>query len=184
MWPRLYPVLSDKMTAVLSDLRNQLDMSARFCVTFVAASGVSALFLARHGWWLIVCPCMLLLALLANRAAVAAASAYGEAIEAAFDLHRFDMLQALHLPLPKDLKSELEANGDLTRFLRRPHEESYRHRHQLRLRARRRSDRRDSDHAPWRSPGPPASLACTAGRSPRARTEPVRADRPEHIGQQ
>jgi hypothetical protein len=34
----------------------------------------------------------------------------------AFDLYRFDLLNALHLPLPQDQKSEIQANKKLTEF--------------------------------------------------------------------
>jgi hypothetical protein len=46
-------------------------------------------------------------ALLSYRAALAAAAAYCQALEAAFDLHRFDLLTALHLPLPANLIGEM-----------------------------------------------------------------------------
>ena len=38
---------------------------------------------------------------------------------AAFDLHRFDLLVALHLPLPFNRATESLTNGDLSDFLRR-----------------------------------------------------------------
>ena len=89
-------------------------------------TGVSVGLLARNGWWLMVPAATLLLAWLSYRGAVvAAAIAYGEAIEAAFDLHRFDLLRALHLPLPSDLAAEVRANQQLTRFLHQPHEELF-----------------------------------------------------------
>ena len=55
-------------------------------------------------------------------AALSAASAYGQAVAAAFDLHRFDLLRALHLPLPRDLLSEVQANQQLSRFMGQPQE--------------------------------------------------------------
>jgi hypothetical protein len=121
-WPRLYPLLSDKVTAVLRDLRDQLDLVARFCAVFAIAAVVSAGFLATHGWWLAVTLVPLGGALLSYRAALAAAAAYGQAVEAAVDLHRFDLRTALHLPLPADLRGEVAANQQLTRFLRQPAE--------------------------------------------------------------
>jgi hypothetical protein len=124
-WPRLYPLLSDKVTAVLRDLRDQLDLVARFCVVFAIAAVVSAGFLATHGWWLAVTLVPLGGALLSYRAALAAAAAYGQAVEAAVDLHRFDLLTALHLPLPAGLRGEVAANQELTRFLRQPDEYLY-----------------------------------------------------------
>lgn len=125
VWPRLYPLLADKVTAVLDDLRDQLDIAARFCVVFLLATVISVACLAWHGWWLTVAAGTLAGAVLSYRAALGAAAAYGEAVEAAFDLHRFDLLTALHLPLPADLTSEVKANQQLSRFLRQPYEYMY-----------------------------------------------------------
>jgi hypothetical protein len=122
VWPRLYPLLSDKVTAVLDDLRDQLDLAARFCVVFGIAAVISVAFLAAHGWWLTAAAITLAGALLSYRAALAAAAAYGQALEAAFDLHRFDLLTALHLPLPANLTGEVSANQQLSRFLGQPSE--------------------------------------------------------------
>jgi hypothetical protein len=122
VWPRLYPLLSDKVTAVLDDLRDQLDLAARFCVVFGIATVISVAFLAAHGWWLTAAAVTLAGALLSYRAALAAAAAYGQALEAAFDLHRFDLLTALHLPLPANLTGEVSANQQLSRFLGQPSE--------------------------------------------------------------
>ena len=122
VWPRLYPLLSDKVTAVLDDLRDQLDLAARFCAVFGIATVISAALLATHGWWLTAAAVTLAGALLSYRAALAAAAAYGQALEAAFDLHRFDLLTALHLALPANLTGEVTANQELSRFLRQPSE--------------------------------------------------------------
>jgi hypothetical protein len=118
VWPRLFPLLPERLTEVLDDARQQLDVASRFCVMFVAAALVSAVLLASHGAWLAVAAVALVLAALSYRAAVAAALAYGVALEAAFDLHRFDLLTALHLPLPDDRSSERVANAELSDFLR------------------------------------------------------------------
>jgi len=122
VWPRLYPLLSDKVRAVLDDLRDQLDLAARFCAVFGIATVISVAFLAAHGWWLTAAAVTLAGALLSYRAALAAAAAYGQALEVAFDLHRFDLLTALHLSLPADLTGEVTANQELSRFLRQPSE--------------------------------------------------------------
>jgi len=120
--PRLYPLLSDKVTAVLDDLRDQLDLAARFCVVFGVATVISIVVLATDGWWVAAAAITLVGCLLSYRAALAAAAAYGQALEAAFDLHRFELLTALHLPLPANLIGEVSANQELSRFLRQPSE--------------------------------------------------------------
>lgn len=122
IWPRFYPILSDKVRAVLDDLRDQLDLTARFCIVFGVATVISIAFLAAHGWWLTAAAVAFACALLSYRAALSAAAAYGQAMEAAFDLQRFDLLTALHLPLPADLTSEVAANHELSKFLQQPYE--------------------------------------------------------------
>ncbi len=118
VWPRLYPLISEKLAATLTDQRDQLDLAARFCVVFFVAALAAAAVVFRHGLWLLVPGAALLMAWLSYRAAIAAAIAYGETIEAAFDLHRFDLLKALHLPLPSDRETERAANERLCDFLR------------------------------------------------------------------
>ncbi len=118
MWPRLYPLLPERITAMLADRRDQLDLSARFCAVFLAAALIAGGALATRGWWLLVPAVCLVLAWLAYRAAIAAALAYGEGIQSAFDLHRFDLLAAMHLALPPDRETERRVNRELSDFLR------------------------------------------------------------------
>lgn len=118
IWPRLYPLLPGTVTAILDDRRNQLDMAVRFCFTFWAMALVSLFILKDHGLWLLVPVAALLLSWLSYRSALEAGMAYGESIKAAVDLHRFDLLKALRMPLPEDIESEREINKRLSRFLR------------------------------------------------------------------
>jgi hypothetical protein len=111
-------LLPDGVRALVDDQRDALDLAARFCVIFATAAAVSLALLATHGWWLLVPAACLLLAWLSYRGAIAAAIAYGEGIRAAIDLHRFDLLGALHLPLPATLEQERAVNEQLSLFLR------------------------------------------------------------------
>ena len=117
IWPRLYPLLSETVRAVVDDRRDQLDLSARLCGVFASAALVSFGLLVAHGWWLAVPAGCLVLAWLAYRGTVAAAVAYGEGIRTAFDLHRFDLVSALHLPLPAKRSDERELGAELSAFL-------------------------------------------------------------------
>lgn len=117
LWPRLYHVLPDRVVGTVNDLRNQFDLAARFCTAFITAAAVCTVILAPHGWWLSVPVLMLFLAALSYRSATAAAKAYTIGIETAFDLGRFALLRALHLPLPTDLLAEVRANQQLSVFL-------------------------------------------------------------------
>jgi hypothetical protein len=115
-WPRLYPLLGDAVRGVVDDRRNQLDMAARLCATAVVVGVVSIPLLATSGWWLAVSVVPLALAYVCYRGALSSAIAYGEAMASAFDLHRFDLLAALHLALPANPADESALNTRLTRF--------------------------------------------------------------------
>ncbi|MFI9201043.1 hypothetical protein [Streptomyces sp. NPDC053048] len=67
---------------------------------------VAAVMLWGTGWWAALALVPSAVAALAYHGAVQAAVAYGEAVRTAFDLHRFDLLRALHQPLPADLAEE------------------------------------------------------------------------------
>jgi hypothetical protein len=116
-WPRLYPLLSDPVRALVDGQRDALDVNARFCAVFAAAGVIAAALLAAHGWWLLVAAGCLVLTWLSYRSAVAAAIAYGETIRTSVDLHRFTLLEALHLPLPATPAEERALNAKVTRFL-------------------------------------------------------------------
>jgi hypothetical protein len=129
IWPRLYPVLGDRQRAVVDDRRDQLDLMSRLCATAALVAVVTwALLWRAPVWWLI--PLLAFgLSVLAYRAAVSAAVAYGQALDVAFDLYRFDLLRALHLPLPSDNAIECTQNEQLTTWLRQngPPPASYEH---------------------------------------------------------
>lgn len=84
---------------------------------FAMAALIALGFLAAHGWWLLVPIGLVLLSWLSSRGAVAAAIAYGEGIRTGIDLHLFELLKALHLPLPATIQEERELNRRLSRFL-------------------------------------------------------------------
>ncbi len=115
-WPRLYPLLNPGVRAIVDDLRLQLDVAARFTATFVLAAVVSAPLLGGHGPWLAVSVGAFGLAWVSYRSTVAAASAYGSALEAAFDLTHLELRKTLHLSWPASRKEERESNRDLTQF--------------------------------------------------------------------
>jgi hypothetical protein len=112
-WPRLYPVLGTQMRAIVDDRRDTLDVAARLTVTMLMTGLIAAALLAFSGWSLLLALIPLALSWIASRATMQAAMAYGEAVDVAFDLHRFDLLSALRLPLPVDDESERLANAKL-----------------------------------------------------------------------
>lgn len=129
-WPRLYSLLPERFAVVIDDRRDQLDISARLVGTFaLGAIGTFALLVAHGGWWLILPAGLAVLSWLSYLGALSAAIAYGEALCAAFDLHRFDLLKAIHVPLPGDGESERAIGIQMTRLwsLRGPSDVKYHH---------------------------------------------------------
>ncbi len=115
--PRLYPHLSERLTQVLNDRRNQLDVAVRLCAVLLLATVISTPMLMGDGWWLTVPAATGLLAWVAYRGAVHAAVSYGQALYVAFDLHRFDMVRGLHYS-PPPRERERAFNSELSAFLR------------------------------------------------------------------
>ncbi|MET9892805.1 hypothetical protein ABZZ47_21840 [Streptomyces sp. NPDC006465] len=99
-WPRIYLQVSDRMAAVLSSTRDALDSAVNLCWSSLALSGAgaAALYDEPSQWWL--CGAGLVLVAVAYKGAVTAAQAYAGLMRVAYDLHRFDLLEALHYPLP------------------------------------------------------------------------------------
>ena len=115
LWPALYTVLSPAVREAVDDSRNQMDVAARFCAVLVGCALAAAIMLWRYPLWMAgFIAAALLGARLAYRAAVSAAEAYGVTIGLAFDRHRFDLLAALHIPLPPDSATERQVNQQLT----------------------------------------------------------------------
>ncbi|QQQ78857.1 hypothetical protein IOD16_10725 [Saccharothrix sp. 6-C] len=105
-WPRLYPVLTDQVRAVVDARRDSLDGTARLALTGLLTAVASAGLLARSGWWCLLALVPLGVGALSYAGAVRAAIAYGESITVAFDLGRFALLTALRLPLPSTRSEE------------------------------------------------------------------------------
>jgi hypothetical protein len=121
-WPRLYPLLSDQVRVAVDDSRDSLDSAARLAVTGgVAAVATIPLLVLHSGWWTLLGLVPLAVAAVSYLAAVPAAGGYGLAMQVAFDLHRFDLLRALHLAEPVSQcgeTGEKASNMRLSDFLR------------------------------------------------------------------
>ncbi|MER5942223.1 hypothetical protein ABT121_33515 [Streptomyces sp. NPDC001928] len=107
-WPRLYLQVSDRMAEILRSTRDTLDTAVNLCWAFLAltAVGGAALYGEPSGWWW--CGAGLVLAVVAYKGAITAAQAYSGLMHVAYDLHRFDLLEALHHRLPSDADAEEE----------------------------------------------------------------------------
>ncbi|MEV3993931.1 hypothetical protein AB0J57_34140 [Streptomyces sp. NPDC049837] len=99
VWPRLYPLLPDRVVAGLNAGRATMEaglVTATLFAAFALYAG-TLLMLGRDRWWLFAC-CFgggMLVARLFYRTAVSAAIGYAEQLKAAFDVYRLDLLRQL-----------------------------------------------------------------------------------------
>lgn len=129
IWPRLRETLPDKFADRLGDAKINMDLML-VLTTLALAFGVvwGGIFLAapdaalRVYKWL-AAPLTFVLGLTVARLtylnAAQSARAYGEIFKTAFDLYRWDLLKALHLEWPPDLKIEKELWGQISGLLYR-----------------------------------------------------------------
>ena len=117
MVPRLIPQLSPKVAERLADSRLQLDVAVRFCLVWLIATAATFAILVKDHGWLWIPAATYALAWLCYRASCAAAEGYGLMLAVAIDLHRFDLLQALHQPLPRSYRDEIKRNRKLSQIL-------------------------------------------------------------------
>lgn len=116
-WPRIYPQVSDRLAETLRSARDALDTAVNLCWSFLALTlaGVPALYDEPSVWWW--CGAGLALAAVAYKGAVTAAQSYAGLMRVTYDLHRFDLLTALHHPLPPDRDAEDDTFYRLSEFL-------------------------------------------------------------------
>jgi hypothetical protein len=119
VYPRLYPFLSERLNRAMSQELDQLDAVAGLCVTFLVATTAALPLVRRLDFWSLVPLGTALLAHFAYRGALRAALSHAVLLATAFDLHRFDMVAAMHLPLPETPDDEYEFNENLSLALDR-----------------------------------------------------------------
>ncbi|MGC4888094.1 hypothetical protein [Micromonospora sp. DT227] len=115
-WPRLYPLLSKKVADAFDSDSDGVDASANLAVTFLVMAALGFVAFANDGWMRLVPAALLVLAVAAYRAAIAAAGDQGLVMSVAYDLHRFDLIESLHLGLPATPKNEAARNNQLSLF--------------------------------------------------------------------
>jgi hypothetical protein len=116
-YPRLYPHLSNRLDLQISNQLRLLDTSAAMFIVFAVSTLVSSPILGRPDWWRLLPLVFLAAAAVAYLGAMRAAALYAQLIQTAYDLHRFDMLTALHRQLPRTSQQELRQNQELCEFL-------------------------------------------------------------------
>ncbi len=109
-WPRLYPLLGERVREIVDDRRDGLDLAGRMAVTMALTAVATGVLLAASGWWWALTLVPAVLAWASYRGAVHAALAYAESVTVAFDLHRAELFGALRVALPGTLKAERELN--------------------------------------------------------------------------
>lgn len=111
-WPRLYPLLGERVREIVDDRRDSLDLAARMAVTMAVTAVATGVVLAASGVWWLLTLLPAALAWVSYRGTVHAALAYAESVTVAFDLHRAELFSALRMRLPKNLKEERELNEE------------------------------------------------------------------------
>ncbi|MET9480483.1 hypothetical protein [Streptomyces sp. NPDC006638] len=115
-WPRLYPVLGRRLRSTSDWQRATLDAAlSAWAFALLAALVVLPASLLWSPYDVTPWAAPMAVAAAARLATVRAAIRYATTVRVAFDLHRFDLYEALHLPAPGDLAQEQEANRALSR---------------------------------------------------------------------
>ncbi len=107
-WPRIYMQVSDRMAQALRSTRDALDTAVDLCWSLLASALALGAGLSDEPGARWLCIPMLVLAAVAYKGAVIAAQAYSGLMHVVFDLHRFDLLDALHHRLPTEREEEQE----------------------------------------------------------------------------
>jgi uncharacterized membrane protein len=115
-WPRMYSLFSDKFAALQLAARNSLDAAANLCVNFflVTVLAVVALIDEPKAYWVPVLAAVM--CCVSYLGSIAAAVEYTTFVRAAYDLHRFDLLKAMHHKLPRTPEDEVNLFETLSRF--------------------------------------------------------------------
>lgn len=122
LWPRLHALLPkeflDNLLGTKTGMVFMLMMSVHSFAFAILACAWLTLFTSS---WVLVLFCALGMPFswLCYKNALHGASLYGEMIKAAFDLHRWKLLEALHLKRPASYDEETQLWEDVTRLLYR-----------------------------------------------------------------
>ncbi|GAA1840797.1 hypothetical protein [Actinomadura bangladeshensis] len=109
-WPRLYPLLGERVRELVDDRRDSLDLAGRMAVTMALTAVATGALLSGSGPWWSLTLIPVVLAWTSYRGAVHAALAYAESVTVAFDLHRAELFGALRVDLPTTHEAERELN--------------------------------------------------------------------------
>lgn len=111
-WPRLWLLLPDAVKAELSAARDALNLAVRLWLW-----GLLFLLWAPVFWVWWPLPLGLVAVWFAYRWMLQAAQVYGDLLESAFDLYRFQLYESLHWPRPTTPAEERDFGKGLTNYL-------------------------------------------------------------------
>jgi hypothetical protein len=115
--------MSAPLTRSYAAHRQQLDVAANLCIAFAVITVVSIPPLAGDGWWQVVPVGTALLAWITYRGAITGALLMGRVVTTAFDLHRHDLISAMHYTPAPDPALEYAFNIRLSQWLQEdPHQ--------------------------------------------------------------
>jgi hypothetical protein len=114
--PRLFPNISPKLTKAIVQSLDLIDTTAALCIAFSVTTAASLPLLVRWDLWSCLVVGNGVLATVAYRGAVRMARSHARLLATAVDLHRFDMLKALHYSLPTTVDEERDFNHRLSDF--------------------------------------------------------------------
>jgi len=117
VYPRMYPSISKPLSDAMARQLDMITLTASLCVSSTACAVVTSPILMRLDLWSLIPVVAGLLAVMSYRGALRAASDHGILFATTFDLHRFDMIRAMHYVLPRTSGKEIEFNKHLTDFL-------------------------------------------------------------------
>lgn len=126
VFPRLFGLVDDALRDEYVSLVDQYDSNARLAVSLaVATPACTAIGVYQLGAIGLLGLCLLLVAWVFYRGAVEAAGLSGSLLHTIVDLHRFDLLARLRVPLPTNPAEERSHNELLSRWLAEPRGRSF-----------------------------------------------------------
>lgn len=125
VYPHLYPYFSPPFNQEVQTQLNVLDTASTLTIVDGFLAVAASPLLVRGDAWSLIPAGLILIAAIAYQGAKSAAGRHAIHLSAAFDLHRFDMLRAMHRQLPENAVDEYADNEKLCRVLagRRPIDE-------------------------------------------------------------
>lgn len=117
MLSRIYPLASPGVAAMFLDLRNQLDVAARYTVVLALISGSGLAAMATDGTWLLLPAVTTLLSWTSYRATVRTAISYGQGLRVLFELHHGRLVEALGWTAPESLTHLQQLSEALQKWL-------------------------------------------------------------------